>query len=491
MDNNDEKEIQTIIVMHKIYDIQLSILQDYLEIKMREIHSDNWIKKIIEVCEKKVNKCEDDKKLGKSYPSYYGKYKAIVDIKNDIGEILINKKSFDISFLTSLLSYDLKFLCYAVRFDNEEAKRNNKELFMKYIEKIQNDRNELHGHLSDTSNEYRIGSLTSKSIEDLNNFLSYLDLIGWCKGALPQQNFIKTYKAKIESLNDWNYGRININQILSQTPHKKEIINNSSSINDDKSSNKQKSIVQRVNIFVAVKDQMDRFIPGYNLKLLNSKNETIAMWTSSTSSFSLLTDVGEYHIEEVVVPKDYKKGDIFKFIVKSEDANKTFVKTVEHSISNEELYTKAFKYLTDSKTYEQGISLLFKLEKDNFLEAQLLLAFLLRTGICCKADISKAEELLMFAGLQKDEGTWLDCAVNNINEGKYALAFPYYTAYSQKTEKGNGYYQAGRLLITNVKNYEFCRTCFKLAIENGLNDENAKKAYDFICKIGKEQYMKL
>lgn len=221
----------------------------------------------------------------------------------------------------------------------------------------------------------------------------------------------------------------------------------------------------------------------------NADKDVIAEWISSSEPLLITVSPGEYYIEETRIPEIYKKGDTIAVVVSDVEELQTFIKRVERSISEDRLFYEAFEKINQEETIKQGMDILNQLESNNHMESILLLAFFTKHGIYTLKNEEKSKELLSFASFQEDESTWITKANDIVKEKKYLYAVPYYLAYSIQMGSGEGYYQAGRVFLKNIKNYELCKKCFELAIE--AKCEDAKKPYDYICKIGKEQYLKL
>ena len=425
-------------VRDKIQHLQLSILQDYLEIKLKKKHGHAWINNIIEHCENKVSSNDLRKQT----------YKKVVDEKRNKGAVMVTKKSFDITLLNALLQFDYPNDCCADPLDVQ--------VFKNYIRDIANNKNDLASHISDLEDSYYIEKLERDSILNLRNFILYLERLGWDSDENSHKEFIQRYKDEIRKLDD----------DLSRT----------------------KSL-QKVNVSIILKDSYDKAVSGYRLRIINYANQTVTEWTSSSETFSILVDVGEYRVESIKNPQGYKSIDEESFEVLDGEVEKKLVIYAECSLTNEEQYIEAFNCLADSEQYGKGISILGRLERANLMEAILLLAFLLEKGIYGKYDVQKSNELLTFAGFQEDESTWDSKAEQLQKDEKWESAIPYYLASSMKSGSGMGYFISARILLRKVKNYELCRECFKLAVSCGIKD--AEKPYDYICKIGKEEYMKL
>ena len=455
-------------IRDKIQDLQLSVFQDYLEIQMDASYGDAWIDEIIRFCENKV----ETSRASSIKPPNFHSYKKIVKEKREKGAIRIDKKSFDITLLYSLLHFDFLNVC--------KAENNDTDVFQNYITVIKNNKNELASHISDLQDVIYVNKLQTDSLYNLKEFIVYLERLGWRSKSDAKKDFIERYKEKINALS------IEMSGVGTES----EVPTKTSKGQTDESANEMPSFTaEKVHIFVSVQDQKGNIVSGYKLEMRNINNETVASWTTSNEEFCFFIESGKYRIVEIKVPQGYKKGNDYFFEVESENENKHYVKSVERAVSNDELYIKAFGYLANPAKYEEAVSLLTNLEKNNYIEAVLLLAFLFEQGIGVPKDSEKSKELLDFASFQQDESLWYKNAEKLIEEEKYSKAVPYYLAYSQKKEEGDGFYQAGRIFIKRIINYEFCKLCFRLAFDNGKLE--AKSPYEYVSKKGKDGYMNL
>ena len=107
------------------------------------------------------------------------------------------------------------------------------------------------------------------------------------------------------------------NEALSVKNEEKESINkkivaeknDSSDVHDPNEETaviKKGSTTKKSIITISVQNQKGIPVSGYKLRMLNSSNETVAMWTSSSDSFTFLLDTGEYRIVEDSFPQGYK-----------------------------------------------------------------------------------------------------------------------------------------------------------------------------------------
>lgn len=503
-------------IKEEIQILQLSIFQDFFELQMTARYGPNWIDEVIKYCENYVNsynknlkdyedklksyeneikaykdETNDKKSTEKSSIKYSKKpkepikpkqsakffsYETIVNNKKSKGKIMIDKRCFDITLLYALIMKP-KFFSVCKPENSED------EIFSNYITNIKDDRNTLHGHVPNLDDIIHLNALQAVSIQNARDFIEYLDRLGWSSGNDNRKNFISKYKKIINALGA---------KMSGFTTEAEKLVETSKGAAEKSENEKIVTLPPKVHILISVQNQKGESVSGYQLEIRNRSNETVASWISSKEDFQIYIDSGQYRIEEIKVPQGYKTGSAYSFEVSRDNENNRYVKTVERALSNDALYVKAFGYLVDSEEYPTAVSLLTELEQENHLESIMLLSFLYKQGIGVRKDSEKSSELLDFASFQMDESSWLSCAEQLIEERNYIKATPYCLAYSQKYESGDGFYKAGIIFLKKIKNYEFCKLCFKLALDKG--NMKAKQAYDYICglvdKIGKEEFIK-
>ena len=108
-----------------VQDLQLRLLQDYLEIRMKETYGDNWVEFIVNYCRERTTAKD------KGWESY----KEIVDIWENKGSVMVTKRSFDITILHYFLRFDFPKECCV----NERELR----VFRNYVYNIKEDKNKL------------------------------------------------------------------------------------------------------------------------------------------------------------------------------------------------------------------------------------------------------------------------------------------------------------------------------------------------------------
>lgn len=446
-------------IRDKIQDLEQSVLQDYFEIQMTTHFGPDWVKKIIEYCEGGASS-----QTNPSGPLH--SYQAIVKMKENKGAEMISKTDFDITLLYALMKEDFTDIC--------KPQNSKGRIFKNYIRNIKDNKNHLGSHISNLKDRIHVKKLEAEALYEVREFIVFLERLGWDSEDDNKKEFIEKYKQEINVLDTAMSGDSNEAERFLTIPRAQANENVTISL-------------PKVHILVSVQDRNGNIVSGYKLEIKNGNNETVASWTSSKEDFRIYIESGKYRIEELQAPKGYKTGNAYSFEVSSNNENKRYVKTVERAVSNDALYVKAFGYLVEAEDYPKAITLLTELEQDNHVESLMLLSFLYRYGIGVRKDAKKSRELLDFASFQEDESSWLDHAKKYIGTRNYIKAIPYCLAYSQRYENGDGFYQAGIIFISNIKNYKFCKLFFKLALDKGVMD--ARKPYEALCKKGKDRYM--
>ncbi len=417
----------------KIQNLQLTLLQDYLEICMSGAYGEQWINEVINLCEIKL----------RSEPKNHT-YKNVVDIKRNKGAVMVTKRSFDITILHALLRFDFIYKCFV----------SDRDIFSNYIRDITQDKNKLASHISDLEDRYLIQKLERDCLLHVRDFLLYLERSGWTGG--EKDVYLSKYNKEIEMLE----------QILSSNKSSKKV---------------------RIN--VSVIDDKGFIIPGFKMNLLTNNGELVNSWRTDDEPFITLLEPGHYVLKEVRPAQNYKRGEDTQYEVTETDIVQSFVKKVTINISDSDLFKKALSSLTSGLGKKEGTSLLRSLEEKNHLQSLLVLSFLYKTGIACEQDMKKGSELIDFAGFQSDEATWFDEAESLSGQEKYNEAVAFYLGYSQRYDKPEGYYEAGRIFLKKIKNYELCKKCFELSSKMGY--ESAKTPYEYLNNINEEEFMKI
>lgn len=166
--------------------IQLEILQDYYELRMKSMYHDAWIRKTfaaVEEAGKAKNNC-----------------RKIIHKKEKSGERMVSKKDMDVTCITTLLQQPtvLKACdCWQKKGGKPDS---ISDYYSKNILPIRNDRNEVFAHASDYSDlferEYELFR-AAHTLRDMIIFLEkYKDL--WrCPGS---DQFLSKYHRRIHAL---------------------------------------------------------------------------------------------------------------------------------------------------------------------------------------------------------------------------------------------------------------------------------------------------
>lgn len=162
-------------VRDMVQNIQLSLLQDYLEIMMVESHGKEWIKDVVTKCEENMDQFS---------------YKNIVNIKKKKGIVMITKKSFDVTLLIRFLTIDFLNECRPIKSETD--------IYKNYLFNIRDNKNSLASHLSDLDNKVYIAKLVQDSIYNIQELLLYLDRSKWGEKNSDRQGFLSKYNEEIE-----------------------------------------------------------------------------------------------------------------------------------------------------------------------------------------------------------------------------------------------------------------------------------------------------
>ena len=167
--------------------------------------------------------------------------------------------------------------------------------------------------------------------------------------------------------------------------------------------------------------------------------------------------------------------------------------TVEKKPSEDELYDVAFNeiYINPNHTLE----VLESLKDEGYIYGSLLLAFLLKNGICGRKDEQEARTILYYTNLNKNRSEWIQEAGLCDDQKQYKKAFAMYVGIAEKDKDDKkddwfkGYMLAGNYCLRSefgMKNRQLCSKCFELASESGI--EQIIKSYEELVGMSEKEF---
>lgn len=160
-------------VKNSINDLQLTILQDFFELRMREYAGDSWKQEVKQVVTKR----------SLANDQYSPTYRSVYDVIEEKGIETINKRSFDITLVTAFLLFDFYDKCKVGT------------AFKKQIKCIREDKNGFISHNSDMNDRLTNSILALSCLKNLKIFVEYLEQADW--SGSDKDLFIETYKNKV------------------------------------------------------------------------------------------------------------------------------------------------------------------------------------------------------------------------------------------------------------------------------------------------------
>lgn len=153
----------------------------------------------------------------------------------------------------------------------------------------------------------------------------------------------------------------------------------------------------------------------------------------------------------------------------------------------EEGYQQWIKDLDSPDKYSSAFNGLQSCVKnDNFLPAQLMLAFLYAEGIGTAKNPIKAKQELDFASFQMDEHFWKQEGYRLKDIGNFKEALAYFLADAIKEASAESYERAARLWM-RLSNYEMALLCAQQA--KNLGDADCEKLHETLLKMGKQNFI--
>lgn len=155
-------------------DFQLSVLQEFFRIRMRQAYGNNWVIQVKTIVQNKFANNDSHKQ----------NYQGIYDILQKEGVETLDEKGMDITSLTSLMLYD---------FSNQCKVGSN---FPQQIRNIRTDKNNLVSHISNPGDILNKKILELTALKNLRSFLTYVQNSHW---AYPsKQEFVDRNREQYE-----------------------------------------------------------------------------------------------------------------------------------------------------------------------------------------------------------------------------------------------------------------------------------------------------
>lgn len=158
--------------------------------------------------------------------------------------------------------------------------------------------------------------------------------------------------------------------------------------------------------------------------------------------------------------------------------------------SCKELYERGIDMLGDSALYNDSVAILEGCASDqSYLPAILMLAFIYQTGVCGARNEKKAEELLLWASFQKDEGEWQAIADEYKEKHRYAEAVAFYSAVGVSGRSPRAFLEAAKMWM-KMKNpsFDFTKKCAEEAEK--LGDENGKRLLEGFRNMPESEFLR-
>ncbi len=171
-------------VKNSINDLQLTILQDFFELRMKEYAGDSWKQEVKQVVTKR----------SLANDQYSPTYRSVYDVIEEKGIETINKRSFDITLVTAFLMFDFY----------EECKVGT--AFKKQIRCIRDDKNEFISHNPNMEDRLTNSILALSCLKNLWIFVEYLEEADW--SGSDKDLFVETYKNKVNRVIQECYANI-------------------------------------------------------------------------------------------------------------------------------------------------------------------------------------------------------------------------------------------------------------------------------------------
>lgn len=171
-------------VKNSINDLQLTVLQDFFELRMQEYAGDSWKQEVKQVVTKR----------SLANDQHSPTYRSVYDVIEEKGIETINKRSFDITLVTAFLMFDFYDKCKVGT------------VFKKQIKCIREDKNGFISHSSDMNDGLTNSIMALSCLKNLKIFVEYLEQADW--SGSDKDLFIETYKNKVNRVIQEFYANI-------------------------------------------------------------------------------------------------------------------------------------------------------------------------------------------------------------------------------------------------------------------------------------------
>lgn len=524
-------------IRDEIQDMELDILQDYLELRMRQIYRDNWIHKIVDITTIKINK--DGKSNGGI------KYTKFLENIQNKGERTSSKKDMDISMLTGLLQYQVVKDCIFYKEGENKNTKNNLTAYYKYIDHIREDKNSLSSHITDMKDKLYIGYLEYQSIYNLREFIKFLDKYKdkWtCEG---QEDFLCKYKTEIQHLEEtvvstnnfepvditiavkdeegsflsgcslqlfdedanlifaWDSseyrptnlrlpeGVYTLKEVSSKPGYVEAKDEEIKVIKDNSAKSKFEMINKKASFYITYRDSENGVnLEGAQLELLDDNDQIVDNWVTSKEHYKVVsTSYGNYKVVVKKPADGYATSDELIIPYNSSNVGKDYFIDTSR-ISNDEIVEKIVLDLSSPDKIGDTIKTLEKVsESRQIAELYILLACIYETGTYGKKDHDKAKENFGLASWTLDESLWFQEGEKAEKGKKYGKAAILFTAYALHNPTSQNFCRASKVW-NHLVNYRFTKKC----AEYGSNCDDANdfinKLYNSFCRKTEDEYIK-
>lgn len=235
---------------------------------------------------------------------------------------------------------------------------------------------------------------------------------------------------------------------------------------------------------IAVVDAERNIINGMQLELI-CNGTIVASWKSNDKPIVLQLSSGRYTIHSIEEANGYKLCDeVFEISGANGLEEKVF--DAKLVLSDEGFFLNAFTEMLEEKPESNYLPKLQYLNQRNYLPALLLLAFLYRYGLFIEKNERAAQSYLETVEFIVDVQQLKSCAEEASAKNNLVLCVVYNIGWSMISDEGQGYYEAGRVFISKMKNYLLCRKCFELAAAAGYSE--AEKPFKYLSSITQKQF---